>query len=114
LPIRWIIVRDPKQIFNTQALLCTDPSVSVEQILQWFVRRWQVEVTFHEVRTHLGVETQRQWADLSILRITPALLGFFSVITLLANLHATDRNYLSNKRHGTPKNCQPFQMLLLS
>ena len=88
LPIRWVIVRDPKQIFKTQALLCTDLSVSAEQIVQWFVRRWQVEVTFHEVRTHLGVETQRQWADLSILRITPALLGLFSMITLLANFHA--------------------------
>jgi hypothetical protein len=88
LPIRWVIVRDPKQIFKTQALLCTDLSISPEQIVQWFVRRWQVEVTFHEVRTHLGVETQRQWADLSILRITPALLGLFSIVTLLANLHA--------------------------
>ena len=37
--------------------------------------RWPVEVTFHEVRTHLGVETQRQWSDLAILRTTPALLG---------------------------------------
>ncbi|MGA7605849.1 MAG: hypothetical protein WCA79_08005, partial [Anaerolineales bacterium] len=55
---------------------------------QWFPRRWQVEVTFHEVRTHLGVETQRQWADLSILRITPALLSLFSLVTLLANVHA--------------------------
>ncbi len=62
--------------------------ISAEQIIEWFVRRWQVEVTFHEVRTHLGVETQRQWADLSILRITPALLGLFSIVTLLANLHA--------------------------
>ncbi len=88
LPIRWVIVRDPKKIFKTQALLCTDITVSPEQIIEWFVRRWQVEVTFHEVRTHLGVETQRQWADLSILRITPALLGLFSVVTLLANLHA--------------------------
>ena len=88
LPIRWVIVRDPKKIFKTQALLCTDVNISAEQIIQWFVRRWQVEVTFHEVRTHLGVETQRQWADLSILRITPALLGLFSVVTLLANLHA--------------------------
>ena len=88
LPIRWVIVRDPKKIFKTQALLCTDPNISAEQIIQWFVRRWQVEVTFHEVRTHLGVETQRQWADLSILRITPALLGLFSMVTLLANLHA--------------------------
>jgi len=88
LSIRWVIVRDPKKIFKTQALLCTDIKVSAEQIIEWFVRRWQVEVTFHEVRTHLGVETQRQWADLSILRITPALLGSFSIVTLLANLHA--------------------------
>jgi len=88
LPIRWVIVRDPKKIFKTQALLCTDINISAEQIIQWFVRRWQVEVTFHEVRTHLGGETQRQWADLSILRITPALLSLFSVVTLLANLNA--------------------------
>ena len=45
------------------------------QILEWFVLRWQLEVTFHEVRTHLGVETQRQWSDLAIARTTPALLG---------------------------------------
>ena len=88
LPIRWVIIRDPKHTFKTQALLCTDVNISAEQIIQWFVRRWQVEVTFLEVRTHLGVETQRQWADLSILRITPALLSLFSVVTLLANVHA--------------------------
>jgi DDE superfamily endonuclease len=93
LPIRWVLVRDPKRIFKTQALLCTDLSISAEQIVHWFVRRWQVEVTFHEVRTHLGVETQRQWADLSILRITPALLGLFSVVTLLANLHARKQKF---------------------
>jgi len=39
-------------------------------------------VTFHEVRDHLGVETQRQWADLAILRTTPALLGLFSLVTI--------------------------------
>jgi hypothetical protein len=88
LPIRWVLVRDPKKIFKTQALLCTDVNISTEQIIQWFTHRWQLEVTFHEVRTHLGVETQRQWADLSILRITPALLSLFSVVTLLANAHA--------------------------
>ena len=91
LPIRWVIVRDPKKIFQTQALLCTDVTIAPEQIITWFVHRWQVEVTFHEVRTHLGVETQRQWADLAILRITPALLGLFSIVTLLANLHAREQ-----------------------
>jgi len=88
LPIHWVMVRDPKKSFKTQALLCTDLNISAEQIVRWFPRRWQVEVTFHEARTYLGVETQRQWADLSILRITPALLSLFSLVTLLANVHA--------------------------
>jgi hypothetical protein len=108
LPIRWVMVRDPKQIFKTQALLCTDLSVSAEQIVHWFVRRWQVEVTFHEVRTHLGVETQRQWADLSILRITPALLGLFSVVTLLANLHARTQKLPVQQAAWYPKKLPTF------
>jgi hypothetical protein len=108
LPIRWVIVRDPKQIFKTQALLCTDLSVSAEQIVHWFVRRWQVEVTFHEVRTLLGVETQRQWADLSILRITPALLSLFSIVTLLANAHARKHKLPVQQTAWYPKKLPTF------
>jgi hypothetical protein len=85
LPIRWVLMRDPKGKFKPQALLCTDLTVKPEQILKWFVMRWQVEVTFQEVRAHLGVETQRQWNDLAILRTTPTLLGLFSLVTLLAH-----------------------------
>ena len=83
--IRWVLIRDPQGSFATQALLCTDPAADPTQILEWFVLRWQLEVTFHEVRTHLGVETQRQWSDLAIARTTPALLGLFSWTTLAAH-----------------------------
>ena len=54
-------------------------------ILRWFVRRWSIEVTFAEVRRHLGVESQRQWSDPAIARTTPALLGLFSLVTLWAH-----------------------------
>jgi hypothetical protein len=84
VPIRWVLVRDPKGKFEPQALLCTDQWAEAVQILAWFVRRWPMEVSFHEVRTHLGVETQRQWSDLAILRTTPALLGLFSLVTIFA------------------------------
>lgn len=87
VPIRWVLVRDPKGKFKTQALLCTDLTVKPVQIVKWFVLRWQLEVTWHEVREHLGVETQRQWSDLAILRTTPALLGLFALVTLLAHQH---------------------------
>ena len=83
--LRWVLVRDPEGKFEAQALLCTDQSAQAVQILEWFVMRWPMEVTFHEVRTHLGVETQRQWSDLAIVRTTPALLGLFSLVTLFAH-----------------------------
>lgn len=54
--IRWALVRDPAGSFASQAMLCTDHQVDLVQILEWFVMRWPVEVTVHEVRTHLGVE----------------------------------------------------------
>lgn len=68
-------MRDPEDKFDSQAFLFTNLAIALLQILDWFVRRWQIEVTFQEVRAHLGVETQRQWADLSIARTTPAKLA---------------------------------------
>ena len=85
VPIRWVIVRDPLGKFKTQALLCTDLQTKPTQIVEWFVQRWQLEVTYREVREHLGVETQRQWSALAIARTTPALFGLFSLVTLLAH-----------------------------
>jgi hypothetical protein len=92
VPIRWVIIRDPLGRFKTQALLCTDLSASPEQIVAWFIQRWQLEVTHREVREHLGVETQRQWSDKAIARTTPALLGLFSLVTVFAHHLACQEN----------------------
>jgi hypothetical protein len=85
VPVRWVLIRDPEGKFKPQALLCTDLDADPQQILLWFVMRWQLEVTFQEVRRHLGLETQRQWSDMAIRCTTPALLGLFSVVTLFAH-----------------------------
>src|SRR5512134_2350314 len=85
VPLRWVLVRDPVGEFKPQAFLCTDTAADPADILTWFVRRWATEVTFAEARRHLGVETQRQWADKAIARTTPALLGLYSVIALAAD-----------------------------
>ena len=42
-----------------------------------------MEPTFQHVRTHLGVETQRQWSDKAIARTNPVLMGLFPLVTLL-------------------------------
>jgi hypothetical protein len=96
--IRWVLIRDPHERFATQALLCTDPRVTPEQSIAWFVRRWQMETTFAEVRRHLGVETQRQWPPLAIARTTPVLLGLFSLVTLLAHPYLS-ASFLKSGKH---------------
>lgn len=84
IPLCWVLIRDPLRQFETQALLCTDLHATPAFILNCFVQRWQMEVTFAEARAHLGVETQRQWSDQAIARTTPCLLGLYSIVTLLA------------------------------
>jgi len=82
--IRYVVVGDPEGEVQDAAYFCTDVGQTPEKILGWVVRRWSLEVTFEEVRMHLGVETQPQWSDLAIARTTPVLLGLSSVVTLLA------------------------------
>ncbi len=108
LPIRWVLLRDPKGRFRPQPLLCTDLNVKRKQIVEWFIQRWQREVTFHEVRTHLGVETQRQWADAALARTTPALLGLFSLVTLLAHRHASAGQLVARQSAWYPKPVPTF------
>ena len=85
VPLRWVLIRDPEEEFETQALLCTDLHKDPERIISWFVRRWQMETTFQEVRQRLGFETQRHWSEQAVQRTAPALLGLFSVVALLAH-----------------------------
>lgn len=80
--IRWVLVRDPEDRRDPQAFFSTDVTLQPAEIVAFFVRRWQIEVTFAETRAHLGVETQRQWSDKAIARTTPTLLGLYSLITL--------------------------------
>lgn len=94
VPVRWVLIRDPKGKLDPMAIACTNLQMDAFQIVQQYLQRWQVELTFEEVRAHLGVETQRQWSDLSIARTTPVLMALFSIITLWAT-HLVDMQKLT-------------------
>ncbi len=64
-----------------------------------------MEVTLQEARTHLGIETQRQWSDLAIGRTTLALFGLYSLVTLLAQTlpSAQTRHVRTVARYAKPR-----------
>jgi hypothetical protein len=71
----------------------------------WCVSRWNIEVTFEEVRAHLGLETQRQWSTLAIARTTPCLLGLFSLVVLMA--HALHPDQLPTRQAAWYPKAEP-------
>ena len=85
IPIRWVLVIDPTGKMDPLPLMSTDPLLTSRQIIEFYVDRWGLEVTFEETREHLGVETQRQWSDKAIARSTPILMGLYSIVCLMAN-----------------------------
>jgi hypothetical protein len=85
LPLRWVLVRDPKGRLEPRAYFSTCPNDRPQVIVRQFIQRWTIEMTFEESRAHLGLETQRQWSDWAIERTTPCLFGLYSVVALLAN-----------------------------
>ena len=91
VPIRWVLARSVhkderagKERVVSAVFFSSEPSVSAEEILGGYVGRWNIEVTFAEMRAHLGFETQRHWSRRAIGRTTPALFGLFSLIVLIA------------------------------
>ena len=87
VPPHWALIRDPQGTFAPYSLLCSDPAASLEQVPSRFMQRRQLEVTSEEVRRHLGIATRRRRSEPAIRRATPALVGLFSLVTLLAQPH---------------------------
>jgi hypothetical protein len=83
VPIRWVFVHDVQGTHRDEYFYATDTTLSAERIVSLFTGRWSIEVTFQEVRRHLGFTTPRNWSKKSVLRTAPCLLGLFSLVSLI-------------------------------
>ena len=85
LPLRWVLVIDPTGVHPPTALFSTSLLLSPRQIVELYVSRWSLEVTFEEARAHLGIQSQRQWSKAATTRTTPVLFALFSLVCLMAD-----------------------------
>ena len=105
IPLRIVLVKTPGGKNVAETFFSTDINNEPTQIINRFVLRWNIEVTFEETRAHLGVETQRQWSDKAIQRSTPLLMGLYSVLTLMAiKMYETKRMLFAETTSWYDKN----------
>jgi hypothetical protein len=90
VPIRWVFVHDLQGTHRDEYFYTTDPTLRAPRIVRLFTARWSIEVTFQEIRAHLGFTTPRNWSAKSVLRTGPCLLGLFSAVSLIFARHVRD------------------------
>ena len=83
VPVRWAFVRDRDGTHRDEYFFSTDPAMSATAIIAHYTGRWNIETTFQELRSHLGLETTRGWCRNTVLRAAPCLFGLYSVIAVL-------------------------------
>jgi hypothetical protein len=92
VPIRWVCVlaRPERSRGGTKGLedayfYSSQENLDPRRIVELYAMRWNIEVTFEEMRALLGLETTRHWCRKSVLRATPILMGLFTAVSLLWN-----------------------------
>ena len=85
IAIRWVLVKDPTDEMAPLPLMSTDVNLTAFRIIELYVDRWGLEVTFQEARQHLGIETQKQWSDKAIARTTPILMAMYTLVCLIGH-----------------------------
>ena len=83
VPVRWVFVRDTTGTHRDEYFFTTDPSLTPAAVIGHYCGRWNIETTFQEARSGLGLETTRGWRKNTVLRAAPCLIGSYTVVAIL-------------------------------
>jgi hypothetical protein len=92
VPVRWVFVRDRAGTHRDEYFFTTDATMSPAAVIATYTGRWNIETTFQEARSYLGLETTRGRVRNTVLRAEPGLLALYAlVVWLYAELPARYR-----------------------
>jgi hypothetical protein len=92
VPMRWVFVEDRSGTHREEYFFTTDARRTPREIIGYDRGRWDIETTFQECRSALGLETTRGWCQNTVLRAAPGLFGLYSVVAgLFAGLPESQR-----------------------
>ena len=70
-----VLLRDPTGSWRDEALLSTDVTLGVDEVVAGYCQRWSIEVAFHDAKQYLGMQDAQVWCEASVERAHP--MGFF-------------------------------------
>jgi len=83
IPVRWVFVRDRTGTHRDEYFFTTDVTMSARAVIETYTGRWNIETTFQESRSYLGLETTRGRVRNTVLRAEPSLLALYTMVVWL-------------------------------
>jgi DDE superfamily endonuclease/Archaeal putative transposase ISC1217 len=83
--VRWVFVHDLTGTHRDEYFFTTDRKMTAQEVIETYTKRWNVETTFEEMRSYLGLETTRGWKEKTVLRAAPCLFGVYTLVACLYN-----------------------------
>jgi len=83
VPVRWVFVRDRTGTHREEYFFTTDVTMSPQAVIETYTGRWNIETTFQEARSYLGLETTRGRSRNTVLRAEPSLLALYTLVVWL-------------------------------
>lgn len=81
--VRWVYVHDCTGTHRDEYFFTTDLTMSATQVVECYTQRWSIETTFQECRAYLHLESTKGYCQHTVLRCTPCLFGFYTLVVLL-------------------------------
>lgn len=81
--VSWVYVHDLTGTHRDSYFMTTDVAMSAAEVIETYTGRWNLETTFQEMRSYLGLETTRGWKEKTVLRAAPCLFGLYTLVTCL-------------------------------
>ena len=97
-PLMVVLIHDPDGKWRDEALLSTDITLSAEQVITGYCRRWSVEIAYADSKGLLGFHDPEVWCEKSVQRAHPMSWYVGSLVILWYALFGKDESKPERQR----------------
>ena len=107
-PLRYRLTKNTRLLYRQPAyLICTTPEMPMEEIIQFYLWRWGIEVNFRDEKTILGVGQAQVRTQASVMNVPAFIVAAYAMLLIAAQ--ETFKNQADRTRSLPPPKWQPAQ-----
>jgi hypothetical protein len=86
-PLGYRLRKGSKLLYRQPAfLICTDPNLELETLLQAYIDRWEIECNHRDEKSLIGVAQGQVWSPLAVVRLPQFQVACYSLLMLASIL----------------------------